>query len=231
MIVLDCEQGSQAWIDARLGIPTASEFSRIVTPTGRASSAAEGYTAELLAEWALGYPIKEFGGTEWTERGKALRAGRAGVLCARHQPRSADRRFVYQDDRKMVGCSPDALVGEAGCLELKCPRADTHLLWLARDAIPRDHVIQVQGHIWVTGLSWCDFQSYHPDFPSLLKRDEPDDQLQAAFDEHIPAFIADLLEARDRLRAMGVPIASDRPNDPLDPIEELVGANPWRTND
>ena len=59
MIVLDCVQGSQAWIDARLGIPTASQFSRIVTPTGRASTAAEGYTAELLAEWALGYPIKE----------------------------------------------------------------------------------------------------------------------------------------------------------------------------
>ena len=98
----------------------------------------------------------------------------------------------------MVGCSPDALVGDddarAGVLELKCPRADTHLLWLARDAIPRDHVIQVQGHIWVTGRSWCDFQSYHPDFPSLRKRDEPDDTLQAAFDKHIPAFIADLLE-------------------------------------
>ena len=115
-------------------------------------------------------------------------------------------------------------------LELKCPRADTHLLWLARDAIPRDHFIQVQGHIWVTGRSWCDFQSYHPDFPSLRKRDEPDDKLQAAFDKHIPEFIADLLEARDRLRDMGVPIASDHSQltTDLDPIEELVGPNSWR---
>ena len=228
MIVLDCEQGSQAWIDARLGIPTSSEFSRIVTPTGRASSAAEGYTAELLAEWALGYPIKEFGGTEWTERGKDLEPEARTYYSLQTDLDPKTVGFVYQDDRKMVGCSPDALVGDVGTLELKCPRADTHLLWLARDAIPKDHIIQVQGHVWVTGRLWCDFQSYHPDFPSLLKRAEPDDKLQAAFDEHIPAFIADLLEARDRLRAMGVPIASDRPNDPLDPIEELVGANPWR---
>ena len=198
-----------------------------MTPTGRASTAAEGYTAELLAEWALGYPIKEFGGNEWTERGKELEPDARAfyALDTNLDPQTVG--FVYRDERKMVGCSPDALVGEQGVLELKCPRADTHLLWLARDAIPRDHFIQVQGHIWVTGRSWCDFQSYHPDFPSLRKRDDPDDKLQAAFDKHIPEFIADLLKARDRLRDMGVPIASDHSQltTDLDPIEELAGAN------
>ena len=38
MIILDVEQGSRAWIEARLGIPTASEFSRIVTPGGKLSA-------------------------------------------------------------------------------------------------------------------------------------------------------------------------------------------------
>ena len=115
MIVLDCEQGSQAWIDARLGIPTASEFSRIVTPTGRASTAAEGYTAELLAEWALGYPIKEFGGDEWTERGKELEPDARAfyALDTNLDPQTVG--FVYRDERKMVGGSPDALVGERAC--------------------------------------------------------------------------------------------------------------------
>ena len=37
MIVLDHDQGSIEWIEARLGIPTASEFSRIITPTGKLS--------------------------------------------------------------------------------------------------------------------------------------------------------------------------------------------------
>ena len=33
---------------------------------------------------------------------------------------------------------------------------------------------------------------------------EPDDKLQAAMDEHIPTFIAELLAGRERLRALGV---------------------------
>ena len=32
----------------------------------------------------------------------------------------------------MVGCSPDARVGEEGLLELKCPMLKTHLFWLNR---------------------------------------------------------------------------------------------------
>ena len=228
MIILDCEQGSQAWIDARLGIPTASEFSRIVTPTGRASTAAEGYTAELLAEWALGYPIKDFGGNPNTDRGKALEPDARAYYALQTDLDPVTVGFVYRDEHKHVGGSPDALVGAGGCLELKCPRADTHLLWLARDTLPKDHFAQVQGHLWVTGCAWCDFMSYHPDLPPLLVRRYPDDSYQAALDKIMPDFIADLLKARARLRDMGVPIASERSTEPLDPIEELAGANPWR---
>ena len=230
MIVLDCAQGSQQWIDARLGIPTASEFSRIVTPTGRASTAAEGYTAELIAEWALGYPIKEFGGNEWTERGKDLEPDARAYYAFQTDLDPEAVGFVYRDEYQHVGGSPDAMVGDAGCLELKCPRADTHLLWLARGKLPKDHFAQVQGHLWVTGLAWCDFMSYHPDLPYLIVRAEPDEKYQDALDKIMPEFIADLLKARDRLRDMGVPIASERAPEPLDPIEELVGPNPWRND-
>ena len=70
MIILEVEQGSTAWIQARLGIPTASQASRIVTPTGRLSKSRDGYLAQLLAEWALGETVTDFAGTEWMERGK-----------------------------------------------------------------------------------------------------------------------------------------------------------------
>ena len=55
-----------------------------------------------------------------------------------------------------------------------------------------------------------------------------DDEYQVALDKIMPDFIADLLKARSRLRAMGVPIASERQSEPLDPIEEMIGPNPWR---
>ena len=72
MIVLDCQQGDAEWHAARMGIPTASAFHRIITPAKLSPSAqAEDYMNELLTEWLLG-KASDFGGNFWTERGQAL---------------------------------------------------------------------------------------------------------------------------------------------------------------
>ena len=54
MVVLNIAQGSEAWMRARLGIPTASNFKRIITGTGAPSGCAAQYMNELLAEWRTG---------------------------------------------------------------------------------------------------------------------------------------------------------------------------------
>ena len=88
--------------------------------------------------------------------------------------------------------------------------------------MPRQHVIQVQGQLWVSGRAWVDFMSYHPGLPPLIVRAEPDEKLQAAFDEAIPAFIDELMAGRERLRELGVvPAGEIEPE--LDPIEQMVG--------
>ncbi len=46
----DMIQGSKEWLDARSGRPTASQFHRIITPSGEASKQAAGYIIELAAE-------------------------------------------------------------------------------------------------------------------------------------------------------------------------------------
>ena len=226
MIPLDVEQGSRAWIEARLGIPTASEFSRIVTPGGKLSASRDEYAGKLLAEWALGEQDEEFQ-SEWVERGKLLEP-EARDFYRFH--RDADVKtvgFVYKNPDKVVGCSPDGIVGDDGLLELKCPKPGTHLRWLSVGKVPRQHTIQVQGQLWVSGRAWVDFMSYHPGLPPLIVRAEPDEKLQAAFDEAIPVFIAELMAGREKLREMGiVPAGEIEPG--LDPIEELVGDNPWR---
>ena len=49
MRVIDCEQGTEGWFAARLGIPTASEFSDIITPAkGDYSASAPKYIARLI---------------------------------------------------------------------------------------------------------------------------------------------------------------------------------------
>ena len=95
-------------------------------------------------------------------------------------------------------------MGDDGLLELKCPQEDTHLLYLARGVLPTDYKAQVQGQLWVTGRAWADFMSYCPELPPFLIRVEPDPKFQAALDDHMPTFHAELMAGRARLLDKGV---------------------------
>ena len=206
MIVLDCEQGSVPWVEARLGIPTASEFSKIMTPGGKLSASRIPYLGTLVAEWALGDAAGdiEFGGNAWTERGQALEPQARAAYGFTRDVDPVTVGFVYRDETRLSGCSPDSLVGDDGILELKCPMAGHHLVWLAQDIIPREHVSQLQGQLWVTGREWVDFMSFFPGLPPFIVRAAPDPTYQAALDVAIPDFVAEVLDARERLRALGV---------------------------
>ena len=247
MIVLTCEQGSREWDEARLGIPTASQFSRIVTPGGAPSKSAEDYMGELLAEHFLGYPAKAFE-SEWADRGKALEP-EARRYYAFH--RDVDARtvgFCYRTardvfgpdpnglvtsmtspDESVVGTSPDGLVGDDGLLELKCPMPGRHLVYLARGVLPKAYVMQVQGQLWVTGRAWVDFMSYCPDLPPFIVRVAPDPKMQDALDAAIPAFVDTMLEARARLSAdYGLqPWNAGEPSDPTVPPCTDAGGHVW----
>ena len=205
VIIRDIEQGSRAWHELRLGIPTASEFSRIITPTGKLSASREEYMAELLAEWALGEVEPEPPWmSEWMERGKLLEP-EARSYYEFHRDQTVDQvSFIYKDKDRMAGCSPDGLVGEDGLLELKCAKAKTHLMWLAQGKVPRQHAIQLQGQLWGTGRKFVDFLSFYPQLPPFIVRAEPDPKIQEALDEHIPTFVEKLLAGRRALVDAGV---------------------------
>ena len=80
----------------------------------------------------------------------------------------------------------------------------THLLYLARNVLPRDYVLQVQGQLWVTGRGWVDFMSYCPNLPPFIVRVEPDLKIQDALDAALPAFTSELEAGRARLIELGV---------------------------
>ena len=204
MIHVDCKQGSREWEELRLGIPTASAFSRIITPKGKLSAQRDKYRAELLVERVFGEGAIEFD-TEWTERGRQLEgeARQAYGLLRDVDPTSCG--FCFRDESRSSGCSPDALVGELGTLELKCPMPKTHVLYLASpQEVPREYSIQVQGQLWVTGRAWADFMSYCPMLPPFLVRVLRDPQIQWALDEAIPAFLAELEESWRALQDQGI---------------------------
>ena len=49
MIILDMEQGTEEWLQARMGIPTASAFDRIFTASFKPSAQSNAYTHEQRA--------------------------------------------------------------------------------------------------------------------------------------------------------------------------------------
>ena len=228
MIILDVKQGSLAWQRARLGIPTASEFSKIITPGGKLSASRKDYIGTLLAQWALGEEEDSFQ-DEWIERGKLLEPEARDYYAFHRDAEVRTIGFAYRDENREVGCSPDGLVGDDGALELKCPKAATHLRWLAIGEVPREHAMQVQGQIWVTGRQWVDFMSYHPGLPPLIVRAAPDAVLQSVFNLQVEEFIGELELGKIRLRGMGVVPAEELErelNGDLDPIEEMIGRVP-----
>ena len=219
MIILECEQGSVPWVEARLGIPTASEFSKVVTPGGKLSASRRPYLGKLVAEWALGDAAGdiEFGGTAWTERGQILEPKARKAYAFTRDVDPVQVGFVYRDETRLSGCSPDGLVGPDGLLELKCPMAGTHLTWLAQDVVPREHQSQLQGQLWVSQRDWVDFMSFYPGLPPFLVRVAPDPTYQRALDLAIPQFIDEVLAARERLQALGVT--------PYTPYQDSGGAS------
>lgn len=194
-----------------------------VYPPITLSAQRDAYMNRLLAERITGQPADEFGGTRWTEHGHDCEGEAAAYFVFETGFRLRHVGLVYRDEAREVACSPDALVLDplfeqdpdpfptAG-LELKCPAAWTHIGWLREHArtgeMPYEHVAQVQFSLWVTGLPrWylmsyaapIDGQSWSGSLPPLLVEVEPDPRWQAALDEHVPAFLAELRVALEGL--------------------------------
>jgi hypothetical protein len=202
MIHIDCEQGSRAWLMAKVGIPSASNFHRVLTPkTLKASSAAEGYAHELLAEMVLGRPLDD-ATTEFMQRGTLLEKSARDWYSLQHDVDVTRVGFLMSDDRR-VGCSPDGLIGEDGGLEIKCPSAPVHIGYLLGDAADK-YRCQVQGALWITGRSYWDFVSYNPDLPPCMLRFERDEKFIAALAGAVAAFIDVLAMWKRHLAGLGL---------------------------
>lgn len=203
MIVVPCEQGSREWLDARLGIPTASQFHRILTPTGKPSSQADAYLFQLLAERLLREPIGDVGWLSGLmERGKTLEDEAVKWYEFDRDVRCDKVGFCLSDDRA-IGCSADRLVGEHGGLEIKCPGPAQHLAYVLNEkSVDRDHWVQVQGCLLVTGRSWWDVVSYHPYLPAARVRVVVDPEYLDRLATALQDFCSRLDEAEEAVDAL-----------------------------
>ncbi len=202
MIILDCEQHSDEWFNARLGIPTGSCFDKIITSQDKPASGQKTYMNELLAEWLVGAPVDTYTSV-WMERGNELENEARSYYEFKSDNPVKQVGLVFKNDKNLVSCSPDGLIDGVGGLEIKCPKANTQIEYLLTQKLPAKYVPQVQGSMWITEREWWDFLSYHPDMPPLLVRVYRDDNFINSLETKVNKFIETMLEKRETLLRMG----------------------------
>ena len=200
MKIYDVQQGSDAWKTIRLGIPTASRFDEILTPSTRKLSKSSGkYACELLAGLLLGESL-DSASSGYMERGTAMEAEAASWYEFTRGVEAKTIGFVTLDDGS-AGCSPDRCVGDDGLLEIKCPGAVVHLQNLL--SMTEQYACQVQGQLWICERKWCDLLTYHPTLPSACVRIERDEEFIAALAGAVEMFTETMDDHRTQLQKLG----------------------------
>jgi hypothetical protein len=200
MKIIECTQGDIDWVSARIGKPTASEFHRIVTPTGKLSSQAKGYAYRLIAEALLNMQVESLEGLEWIEHGKASEADAVRIYEFIHEVETKPVGFITTDDGR-VGCSPDRLVGKNG-LEIKCPSPQMHIGYLMGD-LGDKYKPQVQGQNFVGEFEYTDFFSHNVHFKPVEIRTYRDEEYIKILKDSLVGFCDMKDEMLEKIRKNG----------------------------
>lgn len=199
MKIVDCEQGTPEWRDARLGVPTASKFSEIITPArGNYSASGVHYMNRLIAEKVTGKEATGFT-SDWMKRGVEMEAEARSWYNFTQGVEVQQVGFVYKDERKLLGCSPDGLVNGSKGFEVKCPSAGVMVGYMLEKELPGEHIPQVQGSLFVSGLDEWDFLAYHPEFKPMLITVQRDEPYISKLEMHLHRFNTEMAEKLERI--------------------------------
>jgi putative phage-type endonuclease len=203
-MTLELQQGSEAWLKARLGRVTASRVADVVakTKSGYAASRAN-YMAELITERLTGVPAERFqnDAMRWgTEKEPEARAAYEFLK----EVSVEEVGFVPHPRIAMTGASPDGLVGLDGMVEFKCPNTATHIETLLGESVPGKYVIQTQWQMACADRQWCDFGSFDPRLPHAMQlwiRHLPRDETHIReLEAEVEAFLVELEDKLAKLR-------------------------------
>ena len=162
MTTFQVTQRSEQWYDARRGMPTCSRFDQILTAVkGEPSKSQETLIDELIAETVCPPEqgvIQHI--TPEMEYGMKLEAEARCCYELEFAKWPVHEVGFVLHASGLFGGSPDALVGEVGGVEIKCPNAATHVGYVRAGVLPNDYKCQVHGYMVVTGRQWWDFMSY-----------------------------------------------------------------------
>lgn len=208
----EIEQGTPEWRSLRIGVPSASNFATIMASgkDGGDSATRRKLLYKMAGEIITDEPLEDFKSSEmirgnemepelrdWYSRTRFADVAQVGfVRRTIHNPLGLS--FA-------VGCSPDALLGKDGVLEIKTMRPDLLIELMERGAggFPPTHRAQCQGALWVTGRAWCDLIIGYRGMPKLAFRVERDESYIAGLAAAVEVFDYELRALVAKVRKMG----------------------------
>lgn len=202
MIYHDHPQGSDAWLEARRGVITASRFKdcRARLKNGDPDKKCILYAQDVARERVGGKAPGAF-------VNGAMRFGTEQEPLARMAYESATGTMVdevgfYTTDDRLFGVSVDGLVNHDGIIEIKTlVSSDTLFTALGGDISA--YIDQINGALWLLGRKWVDLVLWAPDLKPInrhltIRRITRDEEAIQALEDDLLCF-ARMVDANETI--------------------------------
>lgn len=216
MIFHNDPQGSDAWLENRRGVITASRFKDArdyKAPTvaekkdgktrGQPSSKLLGYAFDTARERVGGRAPQKF-------QTQAMRSGTEQEALARLAFETRTGELVeetgfYTTDDKLFGVSVDGLIGDDGVIEIKTMVSSDTLFCAVVNGDISDYIDQCNGAMWLLGRQWVDLVLWAPDLEHMgkhltIKRIHRDDEAINALEADLLQFAALVADLETQLK-------------------------------
>ena len=189
-------QRSPEWFAFRLGKPSASRVADVMAKTRSGPAASRtNYMMQLLCERLTGNREESYVNAAM-QRGTDLEAvARSAYEIATGRLVAECGSFAHPDLPNFIA-SPDGLVGDNGCLEIKMLNTASHVEFIRSRKPKPEHYKQMQAQMACTGREWCDHVLFDDRLPEQLQyrcvRVNRDDAFIAGMLAEIRPFLIEL---------------------------------------
>ena len=200
-------QRSPEWFAARCGSLGASQLADALakTKSGWGASRAN-LRAKLVVERLTGQQEESF--TSAAMQWGVDKEEEARIAYSFLTGRNVVEVGLYKHPT-IIGshASPDGLVDDDGCLEIKCPNSATHIETLKSNQVAHKYLLQMQWQMACADRQWCDFVSFDPRMPDHLmlyvQRVERDNDMLAILEAEVSTFLSEVEADVKKLNKIG----------------------------
>jgi len=195
--IIDCPQKSPEWYLARMGIPTASMFGTVMAQgEGKTRNA---YMRKLAGELITGIPMESYSNDDM-ERGIEQEPEIRSRYAFMHDADIIPVGFIKNAGK---GCSPDGLIGDDGVVEFKSAAPHVMIEILMDGGVPKKHLPQCYGNLWVTERKWIDLViGSSPKLPLFVQKIHRDETYIRKITGAVADFNIELRQMVAKIRSM-----------------------------